>query len=168
MEQETSDVAVKLAAYADGPDLLRAALSGLREADLDAALTSESWTVRQYVHHVVDGDDLWKMCIKAALGEQGAAFSLQWYWDQPQDAWAESWVYGRRAIEASLALFAANRRHTVQLLRQVAGAWERSIVVRWPDGREQEVGAGWVVEMQTDHVLGHIEDIGQIREARGL
>jgi hypothetical protein len=168
MAAQTYDLEALLAAFADGPRQLRAALSGLAEADLDAALSPDTWTIRQIVHHVVDGDDLWKTCLKAALGETQRRFELQWYWDHPQEWWVETWDYAGRPVEPSLAFFEAGRRHVVQLLRQVPGACERCIVVQWPGGEEQQVSIGWIVEMQTRHVVGHVDDIRRIRQARGL
>jgi hypothetical protein len=152
------------------------ALAGLSEADLDLALSEDRWTIRQIVHHITDGDDLWKICIKAALGSRRgeprtpgpAVFGFPWYWDRPQDEWAEKWAYATRPIEPSLALLESNRCHVVQLLRQVPDAWTGCIIVRWPSGQEQEVTVAWVVEMQTRHVVGHLDDILAIRKAHGL
>jgi hypothetical protein len=93
---------------------------------------------------------------------------LHWYWDRPQDEWVENWAYATRAVEPSLSLFDANRRHIAQLLRQVPDAWAGCIVVRWPGGQEQEVTVSWVVEMQTRHVEAHIDDILNIRQAHDL
>ena len=99
-----------LARYESGPARLREAVAGLSKTSLDVALDVETWTIRQIVHHVVDGDDIWKTCIKMALGNGKATFDLQWYWTLPQTAWAERWAYADRAIEPSLTLFEANRR----------------------------------------------------------
>jgi hypothetical protein len=74
-----------LADYADGSNLIEAAISGLTEAHLDLALTNHSWTIRQMVHHLADGDDVWKMFIKHATGNPGREFNLAWYWQIPQD-----------------------------------------------------------------------------------
>lgn len=30
---------------------------------LDAMPSGGGWTIRQIVHHIVDGDDIWKLCI---------------------------------------------------------------------------------------------------------
>jgi hypothetical protein len=49
---------VILARYAEGPAELVRAIAGLDGAGLDAALDDESWTIRQIVHHIVDGDDI--------------------------------------------------------------------------------------------------------------
>jgi uncharacterized damage-inducible protein DinB len=157
-----------IADYADGPKRLETAIAGLSEADLDVAQSSDSWTIRQVVHHLTDGDDIWKVFIKRAIGNPGGEFTLEWYWQMPQDEWAERWVYEERAIDPSLALFRASRRHIVQLLEHIPGVWEKSLRIRWPNGEEQEVSVGWVVEMQTRHMEGHLGDIRRIREAHSI
>ena len=169
MTEQTHDPDAILARYADGPAQLKAALEGLVEADLDVALTPGTWTIRQIVHHVADGDDLWKVCIKAALGNSKGTFSLQWYWDIPQDEWVESWDYAGREIGPSLALFHASRRRIVQLLQQIPDAWERHMLIKWPHKDEEErITVGDVVEMQAHHVMAHIDDIRKIRQMHSL
>jgi len=154
-----------LSAYADGPDRLEAALAGFPESGLDLALSSDSWSIREIVHHVADGDDIWKAFIKRAVGALGGEFSLEWYWVTPQEEWAGRWAYRDRAIEPSLALLRAGRQHIVQLLEHIPQWWAKSLSIRWSDGEEQEVSVGWVVDMQAQHIEGHIEDIRRIREA---
>jgi hypothetical protein len=168
MTRQTQDYDTILARYADGPAQLEAALAGLGEADLDVALTDDAWTIRQIVHHIVDGDDLWKAAIKAALGNSRMLFSYLWYWDIPQDTWAGSWNYAGRAIEPSLALFRANRRHVVQLLQTIPAAWDRYTLITLPGGEEKPATISYVVEMQTRHVTHHVADIRQIRRAHNL
>jgi uncharacterized damage-inducible protein DinB len=168
MTEQTRDPDTILARYADGPAQLEAAIAGLTEADLDMAQTADTWTIRQIVHHVVDGDDIWKTGIKAALGNTSGTFTLQWYWDKPQGEWVESWDYAGRAIEPSLALFHANRDHIVQLLDQIPDAWERNIFIRWPDGQKAQITVGDIVEMQADHIMVHINDIRLIRQTHNL
>lgn len=121
-----------LTQYAEGPALLKSALAGLTESGLDLSLTADSWSIRQIVHHLTDGDDIWKICIKAALGNPDGLFTLQWYWDKPQMEWSENWKYASRDIKSSLALLCANRRHIVELVKQIPNAWERSIRLKPP------------------------------------
>jgi hypothetical protein len=168
MAEQTRDPDVLLARYADGPAQLETALAGLGEADLDAAQTAGTWTVRQIVHHIADGDDLWKTCIKIALGNNSGLFTLRWYWEIPQDVWVERWDYAGRAIEPSLALFHANRRHMVQLVQQIPDAWDRCARIVWPDGQEKSISVGYVIEMQGGHAMGHIDDIRMIRQTHDL
>jgi hypothetical protein len=157
-----------LARYAEGPQCLEEAIAGLSGADLDPAPDSENWSIRQIVHHVVDGDDLWKTCIKAALGNSTGTFALRWYWDVPQDQWAEAWSYDIRGIAGALARFAANRQHIVDLIEWTDSAWERTIFIQWPEGDPVPVTVAYVVEMQGRHVEAHIADITAIRQAHGL
>jgi hypothetical protein len=169
MTQPTRDRDAILARYADGPAQLEAAIAGLAETDLDLAQSADTWTIRQLVHHVVDGDDIWKVCIKAALGNNGTVFTLQWYWELEQDTWVERWDYASRAIEPSLALFRANRRHVVQLMERIPGGWGQYMRIQWPHQPEEErISVGDVIEMQANHVAHHVDDIRAIRQTHGL
>ncbi len=154
-----------LARYAEGPAELEQALTGLRDADLDATAAQGGWTIRQIVHHVVDGDDLWKVGLKAALGNEQGEFTLEWYWMVPQDVWADRWAYAGRSIDVSLALLKATRAHVIQLLATVPDAWSRSITVRKHSGDTIRLTVGAIVEMQADHVQHHVRRILAIRDA---
>jgi uncharacterized damage-inducible protein DinB len=156
-----------LARFGDGPAHLDAALAGLAYEDLDARPTSGGWTIREIVHHVADGDDLWKAGIKAALGNEQGEFTLSWYWSLPQDAWVERWAYADRSLAPSLALLRAARAHVLQLLEHLADGWERSIAVRRPDGEILRLTVGEIVEMQADHVEHHVKRILAIRDELG-
>lgn len=152
-----------LARYMEGPALLEHALTGLQDADLDTPPSQGGWTIRQVVHHVVDGDDLWKTCIKVALGNEQAEFTLGWYWALPQEDWANRWAYAHRSPDMSLALLKANRNHVLQLLEAVPDGWYRSIVFRKSNGETERLPVGAVVEMQADHVVHHVNRILAIR-----
>ncbi len=164
MDEQLSDREAIIASYADGPNQLEAAIAGLSERELDIAERDGTWTIRQIVHHVADGDDIWKVFIKRAIGNPGGEFDLGWYWAMPQDEWVKSWAYAGREIGPSLALFRASRGHIVQLLEHIPEAWERSLLVRWSEGEQQEVKVGWVVKMQAEHVPGHVDDIRRARQ----
>jgi uncharacterized damage-inducible protein DinB len=139
----------------------------LDEAGLDARVSQDGWTVRQVVHHIVDGDDLWKLCIKSALGNEDGEFTLGWYRVQSQDVWADRWRYSARSVDVSLGLFRATRDHVLQLLKHVPDAWQRSIRVRTPDGQTERVTVGTVIQMQADHAVHHIGQIAAVRTTRG-
>ncbi len=127
-----------IARYREGPALLEDAVLGLTDPDLDAAPSGGGWTIRQIVHHVVDGDDIWKLCIKMAVGISGPSSHSDGT-GMPQQTWADRWAYSQRSVGASLALLKASRSHILQLLENVPDAWNRVAVVRKPDGRD---GAG--------------------------
>ena len=153
-----------LALYMEGPTLLEQTLAGLRPNDLDRPPVDGGWTIRQIVHHIVDGDDIWKTCIKIALGNEEAEFTLGWYWTLTQKEWAERWAYARRSLEESLALLKTNRNHIHQLLVKVPEGWSRSVAVRDSKGLLERVTVGFVVEMQADHLLHHVNRMLEIQK----
>lgn len=155
------------ARFADGPAQLEQALAGLGDTDLDAPPAQGGWTIRQIVHHIVDGDDLWTAGLKAALGNEQGEFTIEWYWVQPQDTWADRWAYAARPIDVSLALFKAIRAHVTQLVDHVPDAWNRSISVREPNGETTRLTVSAIVEMQADHLQHHVRRILALREERG-
>ena len=158
-----------IANYGNCPSQLEAVLIGLAEINLDMRKSAEGWTIRETIHHIADGDDMWKLFIKRAIGNPNGEYSFDWYWQVPQDEWAGSWNYKERSIEPSLALFRANRNHIVQLLRHTSEALEKSLRVRWPTKLgEQEVKVRLIVEGQTQHALAHIAEIREIRDVHGV
>ncbi|MBV7335008.1 DinB family protein [Chloroflexi bacterium TSY] len=158
-----------IANYGKCPSQLEAALSKLPASNLDIGESAESWTIREIVHHIADGDDLWKSFIKQAIGYSDGEFFFNWYWQAPQDEWVINWNYEARSIEPSLAMFRANRTHIVQLVRHTPGSMEKRLRVRWPtEVGEQAVSVASVLEGQTHHVFEHIAEIGRIREAHGV
>jgi uncharacterized damage-inducible protein DinB len=151
-----------LARFAGGPDALEQVLAGLTEADLDALPADGGWTIRQIVHHLVDGDDLWKLGIKAALGHEQAEFSFEWYGAQPQDTWAERWAYADRRVDVSLALLRAIRAHVIQLLTHVPAPWDRALTVRTRPDETARLTVAEIVAMQADHLEHHLQRIRAI------
>jgi catechol 2,3-dioxygenase-like lactoylglutathione lyase family enzyme len=169
MEDEDLTPGSILAEYAGGPDHLDATVAGLSESDLNQSLPAGGWTIRQTVHHITDGDDLWKTGVLAALGSPTGIFTLEWYWNKPnQDEWAENWLYAERPIGLSLALFRANRVHLVDLIQRIPDAWERSVRIKWPRKPDGRITVGDIIAMQAGHGRGHMEEIRLICEAHGL
>ena len=154
--------------YREGPDLLEEVVIGLRDSELDARPAAGGWSVREIVHHIADGDDIWKISIKMAIGNEQAEFDLGWYWSLPQVTWSDRWAYSRRSIGASLSLLRASREHVIQLLTSVPEAWNRSVVVRTPKGGIEQVPIGFVIQMQADHVMHHLKRIRAILKEEGV
>ena len=161
------DRADTLRRYQEGPQHLEQLVLNLADADLDAKPSQGGWTIRQIVHHIVDGDDIWKMCIKMAMGNEEGEFALAWYWALPQDTWADRWAYDKRSLDISLSLLKAVRAHVVQLLASAPEVWDRSVLVRTPKGEAERISVGFVVQMQGDHVFHHIERIRALLRERG-
>ena len=154
--------------FREGPILLERTVMDLKDSELDLKPSGGGWSIRQIVHHIVDGDDIWKLCVKMAIGNEQAEFSLGWYGLQTQDTWADRWAYSQRSIGTSLSLLKATREHVLQLLASVPEAWDRAVAVRTPKGEIEKVPVGFVIQMQGDHVFHHLERIRAIlQEGRG-
>ena len=165
MTERSNETDNTLAQYIDSLATLEKVLLALGAKELDLSLAPDSWSIRQIVHHLADGDEIWRTCIKAALGNEQGLFTLRWYWDKPQLEWSQNWHYAGRDIESSLVILRANRRQMVELIKLSPGALEKSIRLQKPDGGEERVTIGYIIGMQGRHVLGHIEDIKQILQA---
>jgi uncharacterized damage-inducible protein DinB len=150
--------------FKQGPSILENALTGLSDTELDYAPLNGGWTIRQIIHHIADGDDLWKTSIKMALGNEQAEFTLQWYSVLPQTEWTKRWSYEKRPIDVSLALFKANRDHILQLLEYAPDGWTKSVQFRDTNGEIEAVPVGFVIQMQADHVVHHVKRILEIRK----
>ncbi|MCJ7432263.1 MAG: DinB family protein [Anaerolineales bacterium] len=149
--------------YLKLPDRLEAAVAGLSESDLDLK-QGDGWTIRQYVHHLVEGENLWQVNLRAVVGTDGIAFPFTWYFALPQDEWAKRWAYDKRPLGPSLALFRANTWNLVETLRNIPDVWEHFGRVTWR-GAEKEtcITVRQIVEMHLGHMDGHVEDIQAIR-----
>ncbi len=146
-------------------NLLKNSIEGLRDSELDFSRDQDDWTIREIIHHMADGDHIWKTCIQRALGTGEYPFHLKWYWESDQVQWSRLWKYSSRDIETSIALLEANRNHTVEILRKIPGSLSKTINIEWSSGDQQEVNIAWVLEMQTSHIEGHTEEIRTLREA---
>lgn len=149
--------------YAQAPDDLDAALAGLSPQELDRGRESGGWTIRQIVHHIADGDDLWAMMIKAALAAPGCSYQHDWY--NTDNTSAVALDYAGRAIEPAHALFRAHRVHIVQLIRHLPNAWDQYVMFKRAEAPEaQKVTVGFIVGIQARHALEHIQEIREMRE----
>lgn len=147
-----------------GPLLLEDTIKGIDDSELDYLPINRGWTIRQIIHHIADGDDLWKLSIKIALGNEQAEFNLQWYAEYSQSEWAEKWSYAKRSAFESLSLLKAIRAHIAQLLESVDDGWNKLVRFRKPDGQIEIVSVGFVIQMQSDHLLYHVKRIKAIRQ----
>ena len=153
--------------YLQLPERLEAAIAGLVESDLD--LKNEGWSIRQYVHHTVEGELIWQLFLRAILGTDGIEFPIPWYFAISQDQWAECWASDRRAIEPTLALFRASTRSLAELLVCVdPAAWKHFGRVTWPGAqKETRLTVRDILLIHIGHMDQHEADIRTIRERYG-
>ena len=96
------------------PSLLRTAIAGLSEAQLDTPYRPGGWTVRQVVHHLADSHLNAYVRFRLALTE-----------DEPpikpynQDAWAQLGDAQKAPVDVSVQLLRALHQRWVLLLRSL-------------------------------------------------
>ena len=168
MDESTHNRDEILNNYTDCIDLLRGAIEGLEESDLDISSAADEWSIREIIHHLADGDHIWKTCALMALGESDYPYHLKWYWASDQLSWSRVWKYSGREIKPSLDLLEANRKHLVEMLKAVPEALSKTIIVEWPGHAPEEINVAWVLEMQTSHVKIHAQEIKKTRADRNI
>ncbi len=96
------------------PERLRAALSGLSDAQLDTPYRDGGWTLRQVVHHVADSHAVCLMRFKLALTEDWPAI-------KPYDeaAWANLADSRLLPVDVSVSLIEALHGRWVALLESL-------------------------------------------------
>jgi hypothetical protein len=155
--------------YLNLPDRLETAIAGLDEGQLNLTLGT-GWSIREYVHHTVEGELMWQVFLRAILGTNGIAFPIRWYFAISQDDWAERWVSGKRAVAPTLALFRGSTTSLAELLRNIpAEAWEHYGCVTWPgDDKETRLTVRDIVLIHIGHMDQHSADIQAIRAAHHM
>jgi hypothetical protein len=108
---------------ADAPAHLRAAVKGLKDAQLDTPYRPGGWTVRQVTHHVPDSHMNAVMRMKLALTENEP--TIKTYEEQ---LWAHL-ADAKLPVEPSLALLENLHRRWVPLMKSFGDAeWKRRFV----------------------------------------
>ncbi len=103
-----------VAAVAEAPAALRAAVAGLDDAQLDTPYRDGGWTVRQVVHHVADSHMNAYVRCKKAFTEPGAPITAY-----EEALWADT-ADARLAPEVSLALLDALHERWATFLRALS------------------------------------------------
>ncbi len=151
--------------YAEGPDLLEAALAGLSEGDLDAC-SEDGWSLRQIVHHVADADSMWMANVRIAIISPGARVGLGWH--PGNRGIADALRYAHRLVGPAMALFRATREHIAQMLSGIDDAEDGFIIVvdlpEWAEVREEKITVGEYIRGLARHVDEHVREIDRIRQ----
>jgi hypothetical protein len=154
--------------YMHLPDRMESAIAGLSESQMDLTLGT-GWSIREYLHHTVEGELLWQVNLRAIVGTDGVKFPFLWYMTIPQDEWAKRWAYGKRAIGPSLILFRGSTSSLVELLgNSPPEVWDHYGRITWPGAKnENRITVRDIVLMHLRHMDIHTADIQSIRVRHG-
>lgn len=152
--------------FTAGVEQLEAALEGLSEADLDLVRAECTWSIRQIVHHIADSEEIWKIAIKAALGNSGCTYDINWYEDD--NLCAEPLDYANRPITTALASFRLSRLEITELVRHFSDALDLHVYFykkSMEEPRRFDVVA--MIRFQTIHFERHLKQINETRSVHG-
>ena len=148
-----------LSVYRNSPQEIRRMVGELSDSQLDLAPDEDNWSIREIIHHIVDGDSIWTSFIKQALGEQARPFELFWYWDLTQDEWGKKWAYETRPIEPGLDLLHANREYILSILSSISDISPYSLEIPWPSGEISRWTIRDAIDWNIKHSQNHLDEI---------
>ena len=102
---------------ADAPAMIRLAIAGLTDAQLDTPYRTDGWTVRQVVHHVADSHLNMYVRLKLALSEDNPPFKAY-----DENRWSEFPDATMLPVTVSLALLDAIHERMLVVLRAMTPA----------------------------------------------
>jgi uncharacterized damage-inducible protein DinB len=141
------------------PAQMRAAVTGLGDAQLDTPYREGGWTVRQVVHHVADSHVNAYIRTRWALTEDSPVIKAY-----DEVTWAELSDAKLGPIEPSLALLQALHLRWVSLLRALPeDAFTRVFI--HPESGENTLGRQ--LELYAWHGQHHIAHITNLRQTQG-
>jgi len=140
------------------PARMRAAASGLTDAQLNTPYREGGWTVRQVVHHVPDSHMNSYIRFKLALTEEGPTIK-----PYLEDRWAEL-PDSQQPIEVSLVMLESLHRRWMVILRNLGEAdWKRTF-------SHPELGSMTLeknLALYSWHGRHHVAHITSLREKMG-
>ena len=98
--------------YENGPDLLKTAIAGVREDQLDQTPVPGKWSIRQVVCHIADFEPVYADRMKRVLVEDNPTM----FGGDP-DVFAAGLHYDKRNVQEELELISVVRRQMAVILR---------------------------------------------------
>jgi hypothetical protein len=147
------------------PTRIEDAIPGLPVRALDLRGGSEGWSIREYVHHLVEANLVASNIVLAALATNGK-IRYDWSWVWPSAAWMQRVGYTTAAIRPALALLRALGRHFAALLRGGEDALARSVrLLDAPGAVPYRRTVRRVLAEEVQHANKHLRDIAKARAA---
>src|SRR5919109_5427242 len=97
--------------YKQGPAVVRDALAGASDAELDTRPGPNEWTAREVAHHMADSEMTSAIRLRRLLAEDEPRIA-----GYDEEEFARRLFYGERPVEASLEAMRAARRTTAEIL----------------------------------------------------
>ena len=141
------------------PARMRGAAAGLSRRELAARGGPDGWSVREYVHHIVEANVVAASIVLAALGKPDGVYD--WSWLVPDRAWMARLGYGRLPIGPALRLLDALGAHLAAVVQGRRGL-SRPVRLRGSRVRPTRTTVERVLRDECDHADQHLRDVREI------
>jgi uncharacterized damage-inducible protein DinB len=141
---------------AEVPALLRAAVLGLTDRQLDTPYREGGWTVRQVVHHLADSHMNAYIRFKLAVTEEHPTIK-----PYQQQLWAELADAKTAPVEFSLKLLESLHERWRMALQALASS-DFARTLRHPESGDQNLDA--ILQLYAWHGRHHVAQISSLRE----
>ena len=145
------------------PRRARRAIVALPSRELSRRGGPENWSVREYVHHLVEANLVASTIVLAALGRPGTRYD--WSWLVPDARWMKRIGYARAPVEPALRLLDAVTAHVAGLVRRTPRGMARRVALRGSSGTTRRT-VRQLLEEETAHARHHLRDVEAIRAKR--
>jgi hypothetical protein len=152
--------AKSIAAIREAPTLMRAALQGLSDAQLDTPYRDGGWTPRQIAHHVPESHMNAYIRFKLALTESNPTIK-----PYDENLWAKTPDVAREPAATSIALLESLHTRWVTLLEAMKPE-DFARTVFHPE-HKRELSLDWMLQLYSWHGKHHVSHITGLRSRHG-
>jgi len=145
--------------YLAGTELLRQAIAGMTDDQLDAKPVPGKWSTRQVVCHIADFETIYADRMKRVITEP-----MPTLLGGNPDKFAASLAYEKRPVQDELILIAAVRRQMATILRALGPDDFRKTGNHPRDGA---LTLEALLKRITEHIPHHVRSIEEKRRALG-
>ena len=154
--QERSELIQQIA---DTPALVRKAVAGLSDEQLDTPYREGGWTVRQVVHHLVDSHTNAYIRYRWGLTEENPTIKAY-----DQSVWAELTDAKTAPVGPSLSILDGLHERWTMLLRSLEEKDFARTLIHPENG---PIDIEWLLQMYGWHGRHHTAHITELRKAKG-
>ena len=133
-------------------------IRGLSETDLDRRGGSEGWSIREYVHHLVEANLVASTMVIAALANNGGEFD--WTWVNPNEAWMKRVGYDKADVKPALTMLTAVCDYIAGIVAAQPGMLERYVSLNdSPGAKRYNATVEKILRDEREHAKHHLADI---------
>ena len=148
--------------WAKIPDDLRKSIRGLSETDLDHRGGSEGWSIREYVHHLVEANIVASTMVIAALANNGGEFD--WTWVNPSEAWMKRVGYDKADVRPALKVLVTMCDYIAGIVAAQPDMLERYVRLNdSPGAKRYNATVEKILKDEREHANHHLADIRTAR-----